>query len=337
MTNFVSATYYPDERIAEYVTVEGRRLMRRGGSLCWLLNNCGNLVSPMKEGKPAPKKTKNYVGFARAGAAGHHFFIFKSYEAGREEVKAWFKRRGTLTIAQCIEAYAPPHENNTAKYVADVESLSGLASTREIASLSEADLDKLVGAVERKEGFHQNANTRQEKWIDSTIITATNGSAPIAGFELQLESAGKTKTIKANEFGQFRPVPHIGKTPTIVKAPKPDGTWEKLLELTDQTTTRIYSLVVDWFSVTATMQSTQAPSQAKLKKNPIQYRVQPGDRLHKIAKNFHTNVAELKAHNQLQGDSIFPEQVLWIYGKGTDLGPKMPRKQAIQDIRPMRE
>jgi uncharacterized protein (TIGR02594 family) len=334
MTTFVNATYYPDERIAEYVTAEGRRLMRRGGSLCWLLNNCGNLVAPMKDGKPAPKKTKNYVGFARAGTAGHHFFIFKSYEAGRDEVKAWFKRRGTLSIAKCIEAYAPPHENNTTKYVADIESLSGITSTREIASLSATDLDKLVDAMERKEGYHQNANTRQEKWVDATIITVTNGSAPIAGFELQLERAGKTQTIKANEFGQFRPIPHIGKTPTIIKAPKTDGSWEKLLELTEKTKTHIFSLIVDWFSVTATMQSTQAPSQAKRKKNPIQYRVQPGDNLSKIAKNFHTDMTELKTNNQLKGDAIFPEQVLWIYGKGTDLGPKVPKPMLPNKAKP---
>ena len=44
MTTFVKATYYPNERAAEYVTAEGKRLLRQGGSLCWLLNNCGNLV-----------------------------------------------------------------------------------------------------------------------------------------------------------------------------------------------------------------------------------------------------------------------------------------------------
>ena len=84
------------------MTAEGKRLLRQGGSLCWLFNNCGNLVAPMKNGKPAPKKTRNYVGFARAGSAGHHFFMFSSYEAGREEVKAWFKRRSQLSIQEML-------------------------------------------------------------------------------------------------------------------------------------------------------------------------------------------------------------------------------------------
>ena len=46
----------------------------------------------------------------------------------------------------------------------------------------------------------------------------------------------------------------------------------------------------------------------------------------KIAQKFHTEVAELKQHNKLSKETIYPEQVLWIYGEGAvDIGPKMPK------------
>lgn len=326
MNTFVKATYYPNERAAEYVTAEGKRLLRQGGSLCWLLNNCGNLVAPMKDGKPAPKKTRNYVGFARAGSAGHHFFMFSSYEAGRQEVKAWFKRRSQLSIQECIKTYAPSHENDTAKYIADLERMSGLLGSQVVGELSDTDLSKLVDALERKEGYHKDAHTRKERWVEATSISASNGSAPIAGLELQVQRGDKTETIKSNAQGQFPPIAHSGKSPVVVKAPKADGTWDKILELSESTASRFYQLVVDWFSTSATMQSDQAPSQAKQKRTPIQYRVQPGDSLSKIAKNFHTEVADLKRHNKLKNDTIYPEQVLWVYGAGAiDTGPKMPK------------
>lgn len=326
MTTFVKATYYPNERVAEYVTAEGKRLLRQGGSLCWLLNNCGNLVAPMRDGKPAPKKTRNYVGFARAGGAGHHFFMFSSYESGREEVKAWFKRRSLLSIKECIKAYAPSHENDTDKYITDLERMSGLLGGQVVGELSDTELSKLVDALERKEGYHKDAHTRQERWVEATSISASNGSAPLAGLELQVQRGDKTETIKSNAQGQFPPIAHTGKSPVVVKAPKADGTWDKILELRESTTSRFYRLIVDWFSTSATMQSDQAPSQAKQKRTPIQYRVQPGDSLSKIAKKFHTEVADLKRHNKLSNDMIYPEQVLWIYGAGAiDTGPKIPK------------
>jgi hypothetical protein len=79
-------------------------------------------------------------------------------------------------------------------------------------------------------------------------------------------------------------------------------------------------------------------AQDKQIKSPIQYRVQPGDSLGKIAKKFHTNADELKKLNKLASGTIFPEQVLWIYGTGVDVGPKMPKpkppKMAAPSPRP---
>ncbi len=62
--------------------------------------------------------------------------------------------------------------------------------------------------------------------------------------------------------------------------------------------------------------SHRAPAQAKEKKIPIEYRVQPGDSLSKIASKFKTTVEDLKQVNGLKTDLIHPEQWLWIYAVG---------------------
>ena len=36
---------------------------------------------------------------------------------------------------------------------------------RVIGTLSDAQLEQLVDALERKEGYHKDADTRQEKWV----------------------------------------------------------------------------------------------------------------------------------------------------------------------------
>lgn len=99
--------------------------------------------------------------------------------------------------------------------------------------------------------------------------------------------------------------------------------------MTERTASKAYSLLVDLYTFSATMMSDKAPAGTKTKRDPIQYRVQPGDNLGKIAKKFHTSVDDLKKHNRIQGDSIFAEQVLWIYAVGVDVGPKVPKPSML--------
>ena len=79
MARFLSATYHADIKVAEFICDDGRHLLRCGGTLPWRLNNAGDLMSPVDtSGKPAPKKTKNYIGFAavpnRKNGKTSHFF-----------------------------------------------------------------------------------------------------------------------------------------------------------------------------------------------------------------------------------------------------------------------
>jgi uncharacterized protein (TIGR02594 family) len=58
------------------------------------------------------------------------------------------------------------------------------------------------------------------------------------------------------------------------------------------------------------------------------YRVQPNDNLTKIAKKYRTTVESIKKNNHLKNDVIHPEQVLWIYEQGIEVGIKTPRPVA---------
>jgi uncharacterized protein (TIGR02594 family) len=329
MEKFTQVKYYSDKKIAEYVTASGRRLLRRGGSLCWRLNNAGNLVSPLNEkGIPAPKKTKNYIGFVKAGEKNHYFFVFPDYETGREQLKASLQRKSTLSLAKFIEKYAPPSENNTEKYIADVVKMTGIRKETILDTLSDAEVDSLMDAIEKKEGYHKDADTREEVWAETTTIFTTNGSAPVANMPLKVETNGKENIIKADESGKFPPIPHPKSGSTTIHVPSVDGIWKEALKIEVGAMSQIFQLVVDMFTVKASMQSHEAPPEAKSKRSPIQYRVQPHDNLTKIAKKYRTTVEDLKKNNHLNNDVIHPEQVLWIYEQGADVGVKTPRPVA---------
>jgi hypothetical protein len=91
MPRLIAATYHANIKVAEFICDDGRHLLRCGGTLPWRLNNAGDLMSPVNtKNEPAPKKTKNFIGFAsvpneRTGKSSH-FFIFPDYESGREQL-----------------------------------------------------------------------------------------------------------------------------------------------------------------------------------------------------------------------------------------------------------
>lgn len=123
MMKFISATYHTNIKVAEFVTNDGRRCLRSGGTLPWRINNCGDLSSPVNsKGEPNPKLTKNYIGFAKVPSKNntdiYHFFIFPDYEAGRKELKRSLKRKyAAKNIPAVIEKYAPPRNNDTQGYI----------------------------------------------------------------------------------------------------------------------------------------------------------------------------------------------------------------------------
>lgn len=125
-------------------------IVRRTGARNWRNNNPGNI---------------EYGDFARgAGAIGTdgRFAVFASYEAGRAaKEKLLFEGKGYAgkTLGQAITRYAPPSENNTASYIAQVAAAAGVSPDTPLSQLSSAQRKRMLDAMERVEGFKRGKET----------------------------------------------------------------------------------------------------------------------------------------------------------------------------------
>lgn len=127
------------------VVVDGQgRNVKRVGPANWRNHNPGNL---------------EYGEFAKAnGAIGTdgRFAIFPNYETGRKaKEKLLFegKRYQGKTIAEAINIYAPPSENNTTAYINSVSKAVGVPSNTPMRNLTPAQRVAMLDAMQKVEGY----------------------------------------------------------------------------------------------------------------------------------------------------------------------------------------
>ena len=320
MTRFIKATYHANIKVAEFIAEDGRHLLRSGGSLPWRINNGGDLASPVEDGKPAPKKTRNYIGFAqvpRKSGGDFHFFIFPDYETGRAELCASLRRKHRdRSIPEVVEKYAPSEDNNTRKYITDLLALTGIPATKKVKDFSDSELSAMADGIERLEGYHQNPETRREVWVPVSTIVASDGARPLAEEEIVLKVGSDETVLTSNQVGQFPPIPMTGK-PIEVRHRTVNGQSRKVGELTGHDSEH-FNLVTQVLRVFGMTKPDKAPEGSrKTRRQPFDYRVQPNDSLSKIAAKFKTTVDDLKVDNCLTSDKIFPGQVIRINGVST--------------------
>lgn len=319
MSRFISATYHSNIKVAEFICDDGRHLLRCGGTLPWRLNNAGDLMSPVdSNGYPAPKKTRNFIGFASIpknnGEKSSHFFIFPTYEAGREQLEISIKRRhSTRTLRQLVEKYAPPDSNNTEKYIADLVKESRIGSDKVVGDLSETEFEKVVDAIEKLEGYHNEKETRREIWIPVSRITANDGSRPLADEEIILKTNGSETVLKTNQYGQLPPIPHPKGQKVEVLHKLSNGEVKTVGELGGDNGQH-FSLKV-WIQRFIGLPGPKKEQEVSAKRRSVLvYTVQPGDNLLIISKRFSIPHEQIKIDNHLKRDIIFPGQQLGIYG-----------------------
>jgi uncharacterized protein (TIGR02594 family) len=317
---FIEAAFDTTTKAVQYKTKDGRILVRSGGSLCWRTNNCGNLASPVADGRPTPKKTKNYIGFAKVqNPEEHYFFIFPTYEEGREQLRQSITRKhAERTIPELMEKYAPKHENDTQKYTDFVVKKTGLLPSTKVAAMSTPDVESIIDAIEEMEGYNHHKDSQREDWVTVSQMATSDGVKPIPGATIQLNQDGRKTIVAANELGKFPPLihPKLGQPPIEIEVPTKDGLWKKIFSLTHQSKPRTGIFLLDLLAVSAPMLSHVAPSNAKTQKIPVHYRVKPGDTLEKIAAANRSTSDEIKKLNGLSSRTLHPEQMLWIHVKG---------------------
>lgn len=145
-------------------------VVRREGTRAWRNNNPGNI---------------EYGPFARSmGAVGTdgRFAVFPSYEAGRR-AKAqllWASKgyRG-LTIGQAISRYAPAFENDTGAYTRAVAGAAGARADTPMSSLTPAQREKMLDAMERVEGFKPGRENGQQAAAPRQGMIATTADQDV--------------------------------------------------------------------------------------------------------------------------------------------------------------
>jgi len=339
MPRFISATYHANIKVAEFICDDGRHLLRCGGTLPWRLNNAGDLMSPVDtNNQPAPKKTKNFVGFAavpnRKTSKLSHFFIFPDYEAGREQLELSVKRLyATKTLPQLVEKYAPPDSNDTAKYTAELLKESGVSADKTVAELTEPELKKVLDTIEKIEGYHNNADSRKEVWVPVSRITATDGARPLADEEVVLRIDGKDTVLKTNDYGQLPPIPHPNGQQIEVLHKQASGELKSVGKISGDNGQHfnLKAWVQRFFAMPG---PDKAPDNVPARRATMAYTVQPHDTLSKLAARFKTTADQIKGDNGLKRDVIFAGQQLGIYGplpKGAESAPPPKRAEPKAD------
>lgn len=127
---------------------DGSKETRINGSRAWRNNNPGNLRS-------GPFSTSQ----GAVGKAGG-FAVFRSAAEGKRASIELLKTRSyrNLTVDQAIARRSPATENDTRTLQRDIRDMTGFTGKEMIGKLSEKELDKLAGAIQRTEG-----------WIEGTI------------------------------------------------------------------------------------------------------------------------------------------------------------------------
>ena len=128
-----------------YTRADSSQYRLTGGTRAWRNNNPGCL----RFGKIAREA-------GAIGSAGG-FAVFPSEVHGRNALASLLKTDdyAKLTIAGAIMRYAPPSQNNTARYKKRLQELTGLSLTRRMSELSDVELGKCIDAICAIEGWRE--------------------------------------------------------------------------------------------------------------------------------------------------------------------------------------
>ncbi|WP_082177853.1 TIGR02594 family protein [Aeromonas schubertii] len=316
MSLWITCHYDGKTKTAQYQNAQGECLLRQGGTLPWRTNNPGNLRPKMVNGKPSPKKVKTHIGFAKTKSNGY-FLIFPTYEIGFSELKANLRRmHGDKTVEIGIKSYAPAHENNTSKYISDLERLSGVSGDRIINSLNESELNNVALAIEKIEGYHNEQETRKEIKTKLSQITLSDGVKPISGQVVKLKSNGKEKKLITDSYGRLPVIPHhiFSNAIELYISDIKNGAEKKLISIDPVGPAKNILSIFSGVIAKAKTRPVEPPQgQIFPERKKFQYTIRSGDSLWALAAKFKTSVSVISETNGIKDPArIYPGQKIWI-------------------------
>jgi uncharacterized protein (TIGR02594 family) len=337
---FVSAKYTASLLTVDYAASDGSHLLRTGGTIAWRFNNPGNL-RPAKAGVPI----YGAIGVGKTRTNGE-FLIFSSYAEGRTQKKALLRRKyNERTIYTMLAGipdkngklhggYAPANDHNDPQsYAEDISTPLGLPTTTTLSDLSDAQLETMLDAMEKKEGFHSQKTSRKEKEVNGTTVTISDGAKPKANMPVKVSIDGKEQHTTTDAKGQLPKIVHLdeGKK-VVISAPDDRGGWTEVHQFVTSAQSSCVALFHDAMTFVAPtdLKKARVPTAAQpAARKPITYIVQSGDTLGKIASRYKTTVADIKRDNpQIKNvTKIYPAQKLSLFGQAAS-GPVTAPKGA---------
>lgn len=314
---FIKANYYSNKKVVEYISSDGSRLLKSGGSLNWRFNNPGNLaVSSFMRKQPG------WIGLGIVyNPDEHKFSIFDSYASGKNASKNLLKNKySDKTLSEVTQKYAPKGDgsNDPEKYSLFIMSETGISPEKKIKELNEEELNSVVVAMEKQEGHKKG----KEKWVYTTNITVSDGARPIShqAFKVILDS--KVYNWLTDENGKLQPIVHVSDGMKIeVRITEPsEGEQELLYQAVTGNESKNILLIKNFSEYTASTvpYDSETPLE-KSKPEAIKYIVRSGETLNKIATRYGVETSEIVRDNNIQNaNKIYPGQVLWIYGTAGD-------------------
>lgn len=135
------------KKTVKYIYQDGTVEVRQGGTLPWRNKNPG-----------AIRKSEMSVGKANG------FAVFASEEVGFEALRTLLRGENyrNLTLKSAIFKYAPPHENDTRKYQADIKRLADVDLNKKLCDLNNEEFERVVKTIKQLEGWVPGKLTRTE-------------------------------------------------------------------------------------------------------------------------------------------------------------------------------
>lgn len=138
-----------------HLSVDYGDSVKTGGSKSWRNNNPGNI-----RGNGDFAKSQGAIGVDKDG-----FAIFPDEATGnkaREKLLFEGKNYKGLSVSAAISKYAPPNENNTWAYIADVSKAIGVDPNTKMSDLTPEQRQKMLAAMKKKEGYEAGMVTAKE-------------------------------------------------------------------------------------------------------------------------------------------------------------------------------
>ena len=344
---FVSAKYTASLLTVDYAAVDGSHLLRTGGTIAWRFNNPGNLRTA-RTGVPI----YGAIGVGKTKSNGE-FLIFASYADGRAQKKALLRRkyneRTIYTMLAGIpdkngklhSGYAPASDKNHPQdYAETISKPLGLPATTKLSDLSDAQMETMLDAMEKKEGFHDRVKSRKEKTVNGTTVTMSDGAQPKPNLPVKIKIDGTEHHTSTDAKGQLPKIVHLAEgKQVVISTPDDKGGWTEVHQFftsAQSSCVALFQEALTFIAPTDVKKAiTPAPAQPPARK-PMVYIVQSGDTVGKIASRYQTTVAAIKRDNPQIKDvaKIFPAQKISLYGSAATaaVAPRKAARPKLQQV-----